>query len=1675
MLRRLSVLALLLSPVLLSGQTVFRLKSPLQVPGSASGVSVDDATGAMTLRVPVATLPGELPIPLVVRLNGSHQVIQWTEGTYSRTYGDPTWVPTAALSEDRPAWGAVHFGYINPGADYLLTPYGTHGYWQDEGALVLEDGRAYGDGDWSSWSTYNSANTFTLAADFGFTNPATSALQVTVDGAIVKYNATADQLGSWATKLTGRISGFTTQTTYCIVMDRAKARVFAYLQELNTWAPVLWVDRFGHSATFTWTRQTAGLPSGVTSVCTVVADNRRPGASAARAIQMQWATYAPDTVAHPLLRADFVGVDLPSLEVDGYTGFSALRPNGMNPPQDNGAGMIYQKLPESSPRAAGFAARPTTISVGDRANLPDPTWAILPVPSAQPNAPTLNTLTWQVAWDANHAAPLQVTDPAQLVTQVTSSIDNPLASDDTLYGDAMFRGEYIFAWRGDALTATGPSGSGHTVGHKVTWSRTFPTTTSGAGANFTVIKKDWFLTDGVGQSQRTWTLNFGPATQPQAYGNAALAAVSLADLQGKTWLSVTNTLAGTGLNNTGTLATGQVVTRDGEPAFRTLTQMDPKGLRPTGIEQQVAYAAIRRVTYTYADYLDKLDNQSVSEVVTQDIPPGKNPLSPSRVQDFEYGNIDILGQTQILELTKVTQKGTSQGDSGAYLGVALAYDAEGRRISEHPLASFVAGSDAGTGVPLTSITYDSNGWPQIQRMSAASPSLQLTTQVLSRDSSGRPLQVQDAKGVVTTYGYDLLGRLVSQSTPGQAPLTVTYSGDQRTVITAQAGRVATEERDALGRPVRLTRPDGTVVTFAYDACGRLIQRVTLPAVQDGSHPPRTATWSYDPLDRPVSETGEDGVTVTTAYSVDSTGYNWVTTAVNTATGLTSVQTRNGLGQVLATQVKQGSTLLKSSTYAYDGHGHLTQVQETDPAGAGTTQTRSFTYDGLDLLTTKTEPETGIQTFSGFNVFGRATQVSDGVRTRTLTYDGLGRLTAVSAGSESLSYTFTGPLLTQASTVSGGQTLTQAYTYGPATAGAPLVSETTQTPDFAATIQYAYAADGALHTLTYPSGRVVSYGYDALGRVTSVSQTAPGGGSGGTVATVAYDPAWGMESALQFASGASSQWTTEADGIHLKQWSIQLPNGTKLDGDRLYAYDSSKDHLSQAGEWALTHDSRGRLTGASAPALGAYGATYGYDAFDNNTSAALSGSTPPQAIGFTFGALPTNRTPATTTGGSATGWIYDAAGEATNVGASVGATPQTGLVWDGLGRLSQVNAPGLTEVEGYAPSGLRVRRDDSVAGLSRRYAYTTGGLLLGEYVPAAGGFAWNRDVIYLGSEAIAEVDGAGVHELHSDHLGTPRLITGPASGAPAVEGRQVYGPYGETFPAMDSGYQPLTGYTGHLQTDPTGLIYMRGRFYTPIWHRFVNSDQGADSSTYNQMAYVGGGPFLNFDPSGMVKVKSGAIGYYDGGYVICSDPNGCDTDTPASGWEGYASVTISVSGSGGGPFIPVPGGWPDQSGPWSGPWNHPASGVSGSPAGALSPEPRCSNLENASTALGAISITADTMHYGGEAARDLLGASGNLAKDLNIVSEVGHTAGPYAGGLGILVEGVQTWQDPHEHSVGRLALDTAVFAAAFTEVGALPAAAYFAAEFVWDHGFGKYVDYGVYMQGKNDLAQQGGGE
>jgi len=1420
----------------------------------SSGWAVNARQGTLSAGLPLGTIPGEIPVPIVYGVQGTFSVDRYK-------YLDPD-QPTGlnfrlylSAAVIRPAYGTVHFGFIRNA--YTLPDQSV-----EPSITLLEDGQEYDAA--VPFTTAHNGVMLKLPQAYGFTAQGTP--KVDNGSTHLFYDTVSTGLSPDAkAKVIAHLpSGFgATSSTYKVVMDTSIARVFASVPALGGWVPVLWVDRFGHSVTFQWTRSTSNLPTGATALTTLAITNNR-----GRGAQLSWADWSDTTTVHDLVRVDFTNISAPSMLVQGYSGTTSAVPQGF-PAYDHSSADGLTVAPPSS--TGGPLGRPTDVKIGDPTVVPQPLWqGLVPEPQTlAPSGPSPEPRQWQLSWDlqgeSTHAALRSITSP----TGLTSTFGL------TPYGPAS-SGQFSGVLGVSQVDDADANASGAT--HQTTWDRS-PLSATLPGS--VTIHDSW---PSVGASDRQWILTY-PTTGVGSAESSPTQTV-LADASGNPLVTTNTSLTTVGVAGQdvgASVVTTTYASSLGIPNTQvTYAFADQTNLQISQVTNAVwngsAYLNVAQSRQTYAPRWDMLDGGDLTSTTLTRYDTAGKAMAPVQTQTRVY-DTPASGQVPQLQMVKSYQQ------IGAWQhGSLIGYDSNGRPASQSVFDSQNGGSTVAPAPNSTTLTYDGTSGTLASALTSYTvPGAANGTQTQSQggfDANGRPTTFTDAKGVVTTVGYDLLGRVADVAKAGQAPVHITWSSDGLTRTLTQNGHDSVDVTDGYGRPVKQTFPDGRTVETYYDADGRKASQIeragviTNPATGQ-AYPARETDWSYDALDRLTSETDPD--TVTTNLSYSASGMNTVKDVVNAATGLKVEETDDAFGQAVKRQTFDGATSVKLATYAYDGMGHLIQVVETDPGGVA--QTRTFTYDANGRLVSKTEPETGTQLIGAalegnlpggglYNALGQPTSIVEGYipgitggdfprpaqgRTRTLAYDGLGRLVSQTNGADVLSYSFTGAFLTSASTTSNGWTVSQSFGYLPAANGALLQTETTTQPDFTATLQYGYDANGRVASLTYPDGRVASYGYDALSRVNTVNQ-APNGASPIAVAGATYDPGWGYRSSLAFASGAQSVWSTQADGIHLKAWSIQLPDGTKLDGDRLYNYDASKDNLSQAGEWSLVHDHLGRLVGASASTLGNYSATYGYDAFDNNTSASVSGNTPPQAIGFTFGALPLNQTPGTTTGGSATGWTYDAAGEATNFAVAPGSSSLTGLSWDGLGRMSQVNGPGLTESEGYAPSGMRVRRDDNISANSRRFVYTSGGLLLAEYVPkAGGGWSWNRDVVYLGSQAIAEVDSNGTHELHSDHLGTPRVITTASGGTSVIEGRQNYGPYGETFPAMDSGYQPLTGYTGHLQTDPTGLIYMRGRFYTPIWHRFVNSDQGADPSTWNQMAYVGGNPMQAMDPTGMMAV------------------------------------------------------------------------------------------------------------------------------------------------------------------------------------------------------------------------------
>ncbi|WP_257304742.1 RHS repeat domain-containing protein [Geothrix campi] len=1302
------------------------------------------------------------------------------------------WMPIG-----RAIFGTVHFGFITDTTPYAMTdPYdGTQYTYAPTRSYVLEDGTQFTDNDLTSFATAV-GSTFSLPPLFQFGARSATSVNVNSQGTLVSYDATATDLGSWAATAQSLAPvGYTTVSGYKVLMDRDRARVYAYAKELNSWVPILWVDRFHHYVGFQWKAFKTGLPSDISVVNTVKVLNHRN-----KGVQVQWAqptagASAPEQV---LVRADFINIQAPTLQVCGYSSLY---------------GTMQMKADTSGP-----VVRPTEIRFGNPAGstLVAPAWmtAALPQPAPAGSWVWPDDHVWTYGYDTYKSELASITDVSRATTTAftftnnllynpQSSTPNGLRSVVTANTTDNLRGTSLNATWTWNLPATSSSW---------TWVTTY--TQSYSGPDFSPA-----------QATTTRYAFVGPGAQ--GYGNGPLSTIEVLDYQNNRISLQIFSQNLVGVDGTLSYVYPSQTSAENVPTVSVSQTLDSKSGTPTSITTTCG-AYTDTTTYTYDRHPEFLDPGRRTVISNSRVAPSGTSSAPARTTVFNPSTM-LPTQTYI--------DGGSQGTIGQNMG----YDSAGHPNS---LSNYASYSTSGTATKTYTLD-PASGLPTSLSVTYDGPSgTNSYTQTLSGyDSADRPTVTVDGLGVTTTTVFDAYGRPTSISKGGQASINYTYGSDLRTMTTTVNGFSAVETRDGFGNLITRQRgQDGVLETYTPDSNGRISRLV------EQGNSSRTTNWTYDALGRKtnLAPPSDAGTPVSYTYSVDASGNQVVTnnySPTNYPPPFSTQQSQDLWGQVVSSVDPQGN----STSTAYDAMGHVVTIARTPPSG--TAQPRSFNYDALGRLTSRVEPETGTTTFSSFNAQGLpGTIVEAGLRTRQVGYDGLGRVRSVAGGADSQTFTYNGLKPASSTASSAGQATSIQY-------GLDLYcrvnAETLSAPGSPSWpgIGYHFDSVGRLDQLTYPSGRIVAYHYDdtstGFGRLKDLT-------TGLSTVKVDYDN-WGNRKTIYYPSGSQSYYQTSPSGIRVDSWKVTPVSGTAV--TRTYSYDGL-NHLQSATssdpanpEWSqLNHDSLGQLKSASG-----FGAAINldYDGYGNNTYSS-TGSAPGGYINFTFNPLLDNRIPAQTEGIplSTTGWDINARGEAKTIGTNVGSVPVLSFGWDGLGRLSSTTLNAAAQTYAYLPTGMRVQMvDGGNAANNRRYAYTTGGQLLEEYTGSGTSWSRKREVLYLGGTAVLEIDGSGLHELHLDPLGTPRFITN--SGG-AQEGVQAFGPYGETLPApYTSGYAPLTGYTGHLQNEPgTGLIYMRGRFYSPGWHRFLNSDQGVDPKNLNQFGYVGGRPFGASDPTGM---------------------------------------------------------------------------------------------------------------------------------------------------------------------------------------------------------------------------------
>ncbi|HBV98040.1 MAG: hypothetical protein JL50_00965 [Peptococcaceae bacterium BICA1-7] len=806
-------------------------------------------------------------------------------------------------------------------------------------------------------------------------------------------------------------------------------------------------------------------------------------------------------------------------------------------------------------------------------------------------------------------------------------------------------------------------------------------------------------------------------------------------------------------------------------------------------------------TYTYDEYGNKI---SVTD-----------PLGNTTT--FTY---DILGRV----LTKTDPRGNTTtytyDESGNPLTVtdplgnvtSMAYDANDNLTS-------VTDPDGNT----TSYEYNANN----KLIKVTDPLGNVTT--YDYDTNGNLKLRTDPNGQVITYGYDFLDRLTSVTDPAGAVETLTLDGNGNlTAKTDRRGSITNYEYDAVNRLTKITDPEGGNVTTQYDTLGN----VTALTDQRGN----TATYDYDSLSRLLTVT--DPLGHMTSYTYDSAGNK---TSATNAKGATWNYSYDALGRLLTVTDPLGHT----SSAGYDSVGNA--VYGANANGVST----YFDYDPLNRLEKVTDALGNITRYT-YDKRGNLLTVTNAAGyATTYTYDDLNRLleeTNPLGQARSLAYDPAGNIIT--GTKPDGNEIKYDYNVNHRLEGITYPDNTGVT--------YAYDAGGNRISMTDPHG-VTSYNRDSLGRITSVERN-------GNIIGYQYDPAgnitgitypdgmvinYGYNELNQPVSvtGAVYGAAITYDELGNRAEEI-LPNGVTVsyqydDAGRLISLMHTREGESLAGA-EYTYDSIGNRTAATDEK--GQTTSYTYDALSQLTSVRYPGN---HTVDYTYDQVG-NRT-----GAGGISYSYDADNRLTMAGGvPYNYDPNGNLIsvgdavycqYDYEDRLVQYN--GLSGSFGYTYDGDGNRTGMSVSGSvygATEYIYDINAglpLLMVEKDNSGN----ENNYIYAG-RLFSSSGPQGQLFYHQDGLGSISVIS-DVYGNPL--NRYTYDAFGN-IQSVNESVDNIFGFTGEPR-DPSGLIFLRARYYDPVTGRFISRDTYEGDITnplsLNLYTYVSNNPLGYVDPTG----------------------------------------------------------------------------------------------------------------------------------------------------------------------------------------------------------------------------------
>jgi RHS repeat-associated protein len=761
-------------------------------------------------------------------------------------------------------------------------------------------------------------------------------------------------------------------------------------------------------------------------------------------------------------------------------------------------------------------------------------------------------------------------------------------------------------------------------------------------------------------------------------------------------------------------------------------------------------------------------------------------------------------------------------------------------------------------------------------------------ETVSYDRAGRVLRQRDANGTLTDHAYHPRGWLLSRTVRANANGTPSaddavtqfeydYSGNVTRSITPESASWLRYSYDDAHRLVAITDALGNRQEFTLDSQGH---RVNERRTGSDNQMAWQVSREYDGLNRLIYQLN--------AWSQPTSFMDYNDAAAGILNGYDAngnarrvndgrlvdgkyVKTDhqydalNRLVRTLQNFDGSGDSANARTETSYDARDHVTRV--LDPDGVPTT----YRHDGLDDLREENSRDAGLRTYA-YDLAGNLTSETDArLVTASHVYDALDRRTYtqypdftsitreydLADAQTGCVASFPAGRLSRLSDSSG----TTTYCYdrrGNVTR--KILHKPGQTPD--REIRYSYDRNDRLRSIQYPHGAIVTYIRNANGQVNSLHWQQQAGAPVAVLVLSTQHYPFGPLRTIQFGN-AQTLTKRYDDNYAIDSLESSMPGGLALD---------------------LETDVLGNITAIGALNGAPPRRDYQYDAL-NRLTQMRSGGEPMESFTYSptgdrtskrlyvespnpYSYEPgTHRLAATQDGPRS----YDANGNTT---AGTGNTPYP-LHYDSANRLSQFisNTPDGALYTRYTYNGLGQRTRKTNPGESSDTYYDESGTRLADqewtqtctgdpYIPAncTRTHKLRTEYIYLDglpvilARYVGSDPNAQLSYLETDHLGTPRVAIGVASGAVQWRWDPLRTAFGDHPPTiLTPGFELNARYPGQYFDKESGLHYNYFRDYEPGTGRYIESDPIGFGGGINIYTYLRSSPLNGSDPYGLFDV------------------------------------------------------------------------------------------------------------------------------------------------------------------------------------------------------------------------------